>query len=73
MPLNCSVRVQDVFGPIVDGCGSNFDFTLLFEETILFILPLGLATALQVVELARRYNRKSLFKGGIRLPLKLVR
>jgi ATP-binding cassette subfamily C (CFTR/MRP) protein 1 len=73
MPLNCPVSVQDDIGPIVDGCGSDFDFTLLFEESILFILPLGLASVLAILELARRYNRQTLFKGGLLLPLKLVR
>jgi ATP-binding cassette subfamily C (CFTR/MRP) protein 1 len=73
MPLNCPVSVQDNVGPIVDGCGSDFDFTLLFEEGVLFILPLGLASCLAILELARRCSRQALFKGGILLPLKLVR
>jgi hypothetical protein len=40
----CSIAVEDTFGPIVDGsCLGGFDFTLLFEEAILTILPLGVA------------------------------
>ena len=33
----CPVHVEQVFGPQVDGCLQNFDFTLLFEETVLSI------------------------------------
>lgn len=73
MSLNCPVSVQDKFGPVVDGCGSDFDFTLLFEETILFILPVVLASVLAILELARRYDRQTLFKGGLVLALKHVR
>lgn len=72
MRLNCPVSVQDDFGPVVRGCGSDFDFTLLFEESILFISPLVLASVLAILEVARRYNRETLFKGGILLSLKLV-
>ncbi|KAJ5748330.1 uncharacterized protein N7511_010026 [Penicillium nucicola] len=39
----CSAAVEDVFGPTVaPSCLHGFDFTLLFEETILTLLPLGL-------------------------------
>ncbi|KAM7200841.1 hypothetical protein V8F20_005083 [Naviculisporaceae sp. PSN 640] len=37
----CS-RLDNSFGPHVGPCRGGFDFTLLFEETILIILPLGL-------------------------------
>ena len=30
---------DDVFGPVVDGCRGGFDFTLLFEQSILSIGP----------------------------------
>ncbi|KAK4224363.1 hypothetical protein QBC38DRAFT_18446 [Podospora fimiseda] len=35
-------RLDDSFGPHAGTCRGGFDFTLLFEETILIILPLGL-------------------------------
>ncbi|KAL6886032.1 P-loop containing nucleoside triphosphate hydrolase protein [Trichoderma evansii] len=35
----CARVDEDVFGPVVHGCQDDFDFTLLFEETILFLLP----------------------------------
>lgn len=46
LPPPCSNATEDVFGPAVAStCLGGFDFTLLFEETILTILPLGLARA----------------------------
>jgi ATP-binding cassette subfamily C (CFTR/MRP) protein 1 len=42
---SCSIDVEDVFGPVVtSSCVRGFDFTLLFEESILTILPLGIAS-----------------------------
>jgi hypothetical protein len=42
-PLPCSVADEDVFGPFVNAsCHHGFDFTLLFEETILTLVPLSL-------------------------------
>lgn len=36
----CGSAVQDVFGPIVgESCLGGFDFTLLFEEAVLTIVP----------------------------------
>lgn len=40
-PASCK-QVDDTFGPYAKSCRGGFDFTLLFEETILSILPLGL-------------------------------
>jgi hypothetical protein len=39
----CSAAVEDVFGPTVaPSCLHGFDFTLLFEESILTLVPIGL-------------------------------
>ncbi|KAJ5085777.1 P-loop containing nucleoside triphosphate hydrolase protein [Penicillium argentinense] len=39
--LPCSAADQDHFGPTVDkSCHHGFDFTLLFEETVLTLLPI---------------------------------
>lgn len=41
-PSKCSIELENVFGPIVgSSCLHGFDFTLLFEETILTLVPLG--------------------------------
>ena len=34
--------LDDTFGPYAGECRGGFDFTLLFEETILTLLPLGI-------------------------------
>ncbi|KAK8064708.1 hypothetical protein PG994_007346 [Apiospora phragmitis] len=48
----CSIHVHDVFGPTVAySCLNGFDFTLLFEESILTLLPL-LLTGKDLQELA---------------------
>lgn len=40
----CSMAVEDVFGIVNSSCLNGFDFTLLFEEAILTILPLGISS-----------------------------
>jgi hypothetical protein len=72
MPLDCSVAVEDRFGPIVNGCRSNFDFTLLFEETILFIGPLCLAWALAGCRVLQLWPRRASIRSGPLLPSKFV-
>jgi len=42
----CSIHVENVWGPQVHGCGTDFDLTLLFQEAILSIGPLGIAILL---------------------------
>ncbi|PNP84224.1 hypothetical protein FNYG_02912 [Fusarium nygamai] len=71
-PPNCLLHVEDTFGPVVKGCGSNFDFTLLFEETILCILPLCVAISLAVFRVTRLWRKPVIFKGCFILPLKLI-
>lgn len=39
-PSSCA-GLDDSFGPHAGDCRGGFDFTLLFEETMLTILPLG--------------------------------
>lgn len=38
---NCT-KIDNTFGPYAGECRGGLDFTLLFEDTILTILPLGL-------------------------------
>lgn len=40
----CRIQVEDVFGPQVSGCYNDFDFTLLFEESVLYMPALLVAT-----------------------------
>ena len=39
--VSCA-QVDDTFGPHAGSCRGGFDFTLLFEETILILLPVCL-------------------------------
>ncbi len=58
MTLSCPVSADNVFGPAVAApCRAGFDFTLLFEETVLTILPLSLAS-----ECEPRLNRSCFYK-----------
>ncbi|OKL59747.1 hypothetical protein UA08_04922 [Talaromyces atroroseus] len=60
MPPKCLPEAENAFGPAVGGgCSGGFDFTLLFEQTILSILPA--AAFLVVSPLRIRY----LLKQGI--------
>ena len=68
----CEIDVESMFGPIVaDTCYEGFDFTLLFEETILSIAPSAVAIAailtrsrfLAQRQVAVRYNQ--LYKSKI--------
>ena len=68
----CSV-IDNTFGPYAGGCRGGFDFTLLFEETILSLLPLCIILAVvpwRVLYLVRRTTKVD---GTMLLPLKLVR
>ena len=55
----CS-RIDDSFGPHAGECRGGFDLTLLFEETILSLLPAGLlliALTPRVLYLLRRAKK----------------
>ena len=43
-PARCLINASydNLFGPTVRNCQSDFDFTLLFEQSILFIVPSAL-------------------------------
>jgi ATP-binding cassette subfamily C (CFTR/MRP) protein 1 len=40
--MECLLRADDAFGPQVNGCRDNFDFTLLFEQSFFQIAPCAL-------------------------------
>lgn len=37
--LNCSLNADDAFGPSVDGCRDDFDFTIAFEQYFFSLVP----------------------------------
>jgi ATP-binding cassette subfamily C (CFTR/MRP) protein 1 len=72
MSTTCEPMNDDLFGPIIQGCRSNFDFTLLFEQTILSIPPAAILLVLappRLVKLIR--SRKKTLPNPIR-SLKIV-
>ena len=72
MAAKCSLEVERMFGPIVRGCGSNFDFTLLFEETILFIGPLCFTIMLAAHRLWQLRSRQVVVHRGLLYLGKIV-
>ncbi|KAI0121749.1 hypothetical protein BJ170DRAFT_137603 [Xylariales sp. AK1849] len=67
----CSLLVDDDFGPAVDHCARSFDFTLLFEETILSILPSSIFLVLALFRIAVLRTRKSKVEGYFYRTVKL--
>nr|AMM63163.1 AniL [Aspergillus nidulans NRRL 8112] len=58
----CDIRVQDTFGPQVSGCYEDFDFTLLFEESILYFPPLLIATSVALLRIWQLRSTENLLK-----------
>ncbi|KAK9415303.1 hypothetical protein SUNI508_02151 [Seiridium unicorne] len=69
---SCSPLVDAAFGPVVDHCARTFDFTLLFEETILSILPSSVFLFLALVRIAVLSARKRRTGGSLRRTIKLT-
>ena len=67
----CSIQAENVWGPQVHGCGTDFDLTLLFQEVVLFIVPLRIDILLalwRISHLARRQiNIASPWLHGLKL------
>lgn len=73
LPLPCSISVENVWGPQVRGCGQNFDLTLLFQETVLFIGPLAVVLFLATIRLWQLIPRHVTVASPVLHRLKLVR
>ena len=55
--MACTSDADRVFGPAVQDCRSDFDFTLLFQDLILSILPSSIwlvSASIRLVVVARR-------------------
>ena len=69
---SCEPTNDDIFGPVIQGCRSNFDFTLLFEQTMLSMPPSAVLLLLappRIVKLLR--SRRKTFPTPLR-SLKIV-
>lgn len=53
---NCSHHADDSFGPKVEACRQGFDFTLLFEQTMMSAVPSALMIIASVVFISRQHR-----------------
>lgn len=58
MASRCALNADLAFGPTVNGCRRAFDFTIVFEEAILTLLPSSLASVWATIILLRLQRRK---------------
>jgi len=68
----CSFDAETSFGPSVDPCRRQFDFTLLFEEAIFQLLPSCILILAGLVRLIALRKRPSKVGWGPLHTLKLV-
>ncbi|KAL9122538.1 MAG: hypothetical protein Q9187_000908, partial [Circinaria calcarea] len=64
-------HVDDTFGPHAVNCRGNFDFTLLFEESILAISPLALLLLVAPFRIFHLLKKRVKVSSSPLLPLKL--
>ncbi len=69
---SCQI-VDNTFGPYAGvGCRGGFDFTLLFEDSILSILPLCLTLVAAAPRIFSLWGRQQKVAKSFILPVKLV-
>ncbi|SPB43073.1 unnamed protein product [Aspergillus niger] len=61
--MNCTIASEDAFGPQARACYGGYDFTLLFEESVMTIGPIGLLLLCLFPRVVYLY-RKSLRDGS---------
>ena len=64
--------IDNTFGPSVGRCRGGFDFTLLFEESILSILPLVLLLGIVPLRILYLFKKSVKVDGRFLLLSKLV-
>ena len=59
--VGCDLDGDNSFGPVIAGCREEFDFTLLFEQTVLSTIPAVFAIIAAVASIFRlsRQNVKT--------------
>lgn len=70
-PSMCA-GVDNTFGPHAANCRGDFDFTLLFEETVLSLLPLTLLLIAAPLRIGYLFKKDWKVVQSPLLPLKLV-
>lgn len=73
-PSHCISGADRIFGPRISGCRDGFDFTLVFEQSILSMLPTCLFIIAAVPRIVRLYRSNLVLKKGAHsdVILKLV-
>jgi ATP-binding cassette, subfamily C (CFTR/MRP), member 1 len=71
-PSQCTAVLDSAFGPNVDACRRAFDFTLLFEESFMSIVPSILLLGFAPIRILLLNGRRRKFGGSSFQILKLV-
>lgn len=72
MTLTTPCRNDDAFGPTVEGCRGDFDFTQKFERIFFAIIPASIYITLATVRLAVLAQRRRVVGGSLFQYTKLV-
>ncbi|KAK2600118.1 hypothetical protein QQS21_005133 [Conoideocrella luteorostrata] len=72
MASSCATDLDDVWGPVVDDCRRTFDFTLLFEQSILSTLPTAIFLILTFLRIWRLLRREQRLATGVVAAAKVV-
>lgn len=70
-PLQCGFAADTKFGPSVPSCRREFDFTILFEEVVLMIIPACTFIVLACASLLSLLQTRTLLRYGRLYSLKL--
>lgn len=75
MALNATecYEIDNTFSYYAQECRDGFDFTLLFEQTVLTALPLGLLVLVAPARIWYLSKRSKKTTTSLLLPLKVVR
>lgn len=68
----CAPTADAAFGPAIAGCRDDFDFTLVFEQSIFVILPASLLLVAAPVRLLRLGKSPVVVGGRMFRDFKLV-
>ncbi len=63
---------DDTLGPVVIGCRDNFDFTIVFEQSVFSIVPSVLFVALAAARIARLRGKPQVVAARSFQALKIV-
>lgn len=68
----CLISVENHLGPVVNGCGDNVDFTLLFEDAVLLLAPAVLSILVGVCRVGNLRSRPQKVRAAINYWVKMV-